>query len=145
MACCVMAMLVSILGLWANKNTFINRNDTSGEMLDSLDARDISLRLEDQSVHTFHNPAHLQYCQGEVLASTQFYGNESLHSNSTIGMSVFERSVEAPFVALFALWIFVVMPVLLSDMSSVLGAERTALRDPIDSIESKIKKNPLPN
>ena len=34
-------MLVSILGLWANKNTFINRNDTSGEMLDSLDARDI--------------------------------------------------------------------------------------------------------
>ena len=111
-----MAMLVSILGLWANKNTFINRNGTSGEMLDSLDARDISLRLEDQGVHTFHNPAHLQYCQGEVLASTQFYGNESLHSNSTIGMSVFERSVEAPFVALFALWIFVVMPVLLSDI-----------------------------
>ena len=29
-------------------------------------------------------------------------------------MSVFERSVEAPFVALFALWIFVVMPVVLS-------------------------------
>ena len=42
-------MLVSILGLWANKNTFINRNGTSGEMLDSLDARDISLRLEDQA------------------------------------------------------------------------------------------------
>ena len=114
MACCVMAMLVSILGLWANKNTFINRNDTSGEMLDSLDARDISLRHEDQGVHTFHNPAHLQYCQGEVLASTQFYGYESLHSNSTIGMSVFERSVEAPFVALFALWIFVVMVCLLT-------------------------------
>ena len=36
-----MAMLVSILGLWANKNTFINRKDTSGEMLDSLDARDM--------------------------------------------------------------------------------------------------------
>ena len=47
-----MAMLVSILGLWANKNTFINRNGTSGEMLDSLDARDISLRLEDQGVHS---------------------------------------------------------------------------------------------
>ena len=74
MACCVMAMLVSILGLWANKNTFINRNDTSGEMHDSLDARDISLRLEDQGVHNFHFPAHLQYCQGEALASTQFYG-----------------------------------------------------------------------
>ena len=110
-----MAMLVSILGLWANKNTFINRNDTSGEMLDSLDARDISLRLEDQSVHNLMFPHSLQYCQEEVLASTQFYGNESMHSNSTIGMSVFERSVEAPFVALFALWIFVVMPVVLSD------------------------------
>ena len=51
-----MAMLVSILGLWANKNTFINRNDTSGEMLDSLDARDISLRLEDQGVHNLMFP-----------------------------------------------------------------------------------------
>ena len=61
-------------------------------------------------------PHTLQHCQGEVLASTQFYGNESLHSNSTVAMSVFERSVEAPFVALFALWIFVVMPVLLSDI-----------------------------
>ena len=108
-------MLVSILGLWANKNTFINRNDTSGEMLDSLDARDISLRLEDQGVQDLMFPHTLQYCQEEVLASTQFYGNESMHSNSTIGMSVFERSVEAPFVALFALWIFVVMPVVLSD------------------------------
>ena len=67
------------------------------------------------TLFTIPLPAHLQYCQGEVLASTQFYGNESLHSNSTIGMSVFERSVEAPFVALFALWIFVVMPVVLSD------------------------------
>ena len=43
-------------GLWANKNTFINRNDTSGEMLDSLDARDISLRLEDQGVHNLMFP-----------------------------------------------------------------------------------------
>ena len=51
-----MAMLVSILGLWANKNTFINRNGTSGEMLDSLDARDISLRLEEQGVHNLIIP-----------------------------------------------------------------------------------------
>ena len=115
MACCVMAMLVSILGLWANKNTFINRNGTSGEMLDSLDARDISLRLEEQGVQDLMFPHSLKHCQEEVLASTQLYGNETLHSNSTIGMSVFERSVEAPFVALFALWIFVVMPVVLSD------------------------------
>ena len=40
-----MAMLVSILGLWANKNTFVNRNDASGEMLGS---RNISLRLDEQ-------------------------------------------------------------------------------------------------
>ena len=93
----------------------VNRNDTSGEMLDSLDARDISLRLADQGVHNLMFPHSLKHCQGEVLASTQFYGNESLHSNSTIDMSVFERSVEAPFVALFALWIFVMLPLMLSD------------------------------
>ena len=54
----VMTMLVSILGLWANKNTFINRNDTSGEMLDSLDARDISLRLEDQGEREVYSVEH---------------------------------------------------------------------------------------
>ena len=62
-----MAMLVSILGLWANKNTFINRNDTSGEMLDSLDARDISLRLEDQGVQDLMIPHTLQRDRLRVL------------------------------------------------------------------------------
>ena len=54
-----MMALVSVLGLWANKDTFINRNGTSGEMLDSLDARDISLRLEDQGVQNLMFPSTL--------------------------------------------------------------------------------------